>query len=113
MILEKGLPTYGELSKLVVFSRSVVSDSLLPYGLCPARLLYAWDFPDRNTGVNCHFLFQGIFLTQGLNLYLLHWQVDSFPLHHLGSLDKLLYIKWASLVARPVKNPPAMRETWA
>ena len=26
---------------------------------------------------------------------------------------KLLYIKWASLVARLVKNPPAMRETWA
>ena len=35
-----------------------------------------------------HFLLQGIFLTQGLNsilLYLLHWQVNSLPLHHLGS----------------------------
>ena len=70
---------------LLLFSCSVMTDSLLPYGLCPARLLYAWDFPDRNTGVNCHFLFQGIFLTQGLNLYLLHWQVDSFPLRHQGS----------------------------
>ena len=31
----------------------------------------------------CHFLLQGIFLTQGLNLHLshiLHWQVDSLPL---------------------------------
>ena len=27
----------------------------------------------------------GIFLTQGLNLSLLHWQVDSLPLSHLGS----------------------------
>ena len=24
--------------------------------------------PGKNTGVGCHFLFQGIFLTQGLNL---------------------------------------------
>ena len=32
-----------------------------------------------------HALPQGIFLTQGLNLYLLHllhWLVDSLPLHH-------------------------------
>ena len=30
------------------------------------------DYPD-------HFLLQGIFLTQGWNLHLLHWQVDSLP----------------------------------
>ena len=47
-----------------------------------------WDFPGKNTGVGCHFLLQGIFLTQGSNphlLHLLHWQVDSLPLCHLGS----------------------------
>ena len=36
--------------------------------------------PGKNTGVGCHFLLQGIFPTQGLNLgllHLLHWQVDS------------------------------------
>ena len=46
------------------------------------------DFPGKNTGVECHFLFQGIFLTQGLTLHLLqvlHWQADSSPLCHLGS----------------------------
>ena len=32
-----------------------------------------------------HFLLQGIFPTQGSNLCLLHWQVDSLPLRHLGS----------------------------
>ena len=32
-----------------------------------------------------HFLLQGIFPTQGLNLSLLHYQVDSFTLSHLGS----------------------------
>ena len=27
-----------------------------------------------------HFLLQGMFPTQGSNLHLLHWQVDSLPL---------------------------------
>ena len=34
-------------------------------------LLCPWNFPVRNIGVCCHFLFQGILLTQGLNLHLL------------------------------------------
>ena len=29
----------------------------------------------------------GIFLDQGSNPYLLHWQTDSLPLGHLGSPD--------------------------
>ena len=29
-------------------------------------------FSDKNTGVGCHFLLQGIFLTQGSNLVLPH-----------------------------------------
>ena len=39
------------------------------------------DSPGKNTGVDCHFLLQGIFPTQGSNLLLLgllHWQ-DSLP----------------------------------
>ena len=42
----------------------------------------------KNSGVGCHFLPQGIFLTQGsdpLLLKFLRWQVDSLPLRHLGS----------------------------
>ena len=53
------------------------------------RLLYAWDFPGKNTGVTCPFFLQGIFLTQESNpglLCLLHWQWDSLPLNHLGRL---------------------------
>ena len=42
--------------------------------------------PGKNTGVGCHFLLKGIFPDQGLNLRLLHWQVDSSLLNHLGSL---------------------------
>ena len=49
------------------WSRSVVSDSLQPHVLQPARLLRSWDFPDKNTGVGRHFLLQGIFPTQGSN----------------------------------------------
>ena len=43
----------------------------------PARLLCPRDSPGHNTGVGCHFLFQGIFATQGSNLDLLLWQADS------------------------------------
>ena len=30
----------------------------------PPRLLWPWNFPDKNTGAGCHFLLQGIFPTQ-------------------------------------------------
>ena len=39
-------------------------------GFCP------WSFPGQHNGVGCHFLFQGIVLTQGWSqhlLSLLHW----------------------------------------
>ena len=36
------------------------------HGLEPTRLLCPCDFPGKNSGVSCHFLLQGIFLTQGL-----------------------------------------------
>ena len=52
---------------LNVLSHSVVSDSLGPHGLYPARLLCPWDFSGKNTGVSCHFLLQGISPTQGSN----------------------------------------------
>ena len=46
--------------------------TLQPRGLSPIRLLCPWDFPGKNTGVGCHSLLQEIFLTQDLNLGLLH-----------------------------------------
>ena len=49
------------------------------------RLLCPWDFPNKNTGVSHHFLFQGLFLTYGLKLCLLHWQANSLSLSHQGS----------------------------
>ena len=44
---------------------SPVVPDLLDGCLCP------WNSPGKNTGVSCHFLLQGIFPTQGLNLHLL------------------------------------------
>ena len=47
------------------------------------------DFPGKNTGIGCHFLLQGIFLTQGSNPRLLRWQAHSLPLSHRESLNVL------------------------
>ena len=43
---------------------------------CQAPL--PWDSPDKNTGVDCHFLLQGIFPTQGSNQDLLHCWLSYF-----------------------------------
>ena len=51
---------------------SVVSSSLPPLGLQPARLLCPWDSPGQNTGVGSHSCLQGIFPTQGSNPGLLY-----------------------------------------
>ena len=83
----KALPPHG-LSSECALSHSAMSSSLWPHGLWPARLLCPWDSPGKNTGVGCHFLFQGIFSTQGSSLclwHLLHWQAGSLPLCHLGT----------------------------
>ena len=66
---------------------SVVSDSLGPHGLYPTRLLCPWDSPGKNTGVDCHFLLQGIFPTQGSNLCLLYCRWILYPLSQGGSLN--------------------------
>ena len=55
-----------------VLSRPVMSDSLQPHGLQPARLLCPWNSLGKNTGVGSHSLLQGLFLTQGLNPGLWH-----------------------------------------
>ena len=68
---------------------------LWPHGLQPSRLLCPCDSAGKNTGVDCHFLLQGIFPTQRQNphlLSLLHWQAGSSPLSHLGS-PLLFYMK--------------------
>ena len=67
------------------------------YVLCP------WDFPGKSTGVGCHFLPQGIFLTQGSNLRLLHWQADSLPLSHQGSPHR--FDPWSGRIPHALEQP--------
>ena len=65
---------------------TVAHQALLPMGFLGQR-------------VGCRFLCQGIFSTQGSNPCLLHWQVDSLPLSHQGSLE------WGSLSLNPTSSP--------
>ena len=50
-----------------------------PMDCSPISLLCPRNSPDKNTRMCSHSLLQGIFLTQGPNLHLLHWQQ---VLHH-------------------------------
>ena len=68
-----------------MLSCSVMSNSLRPHGLQPARLLCPWDSPGKNSGVGCHFLLEGIFPTHGLNPGLLHCRWTLYCLCHQGS----------------------------
>ena len=90
-------------------SCSGMSDSLRLHGLEPARLLCPWDFPGKNTGVDCHSLLQGIFPIQGSNLHLLHCRQILYSLSHqewpCAQWQKYFYpliihknIYWASFV---------------
>ena len=51
-----------------------------------ARLLCPWDFPEKNTGVDCLFLLQGVFPTQGSDAGLLHCRQI---LYHWATRDAL------------------------
>ena len=51
---ESNMTIYSE--RCAMLNLSVMSDSLWPHGLQPARLLYPWTFPGKNTRVGCHFL---------------------------------------------------------
>ena len=52
----------------------------------PSSLFCPWDSPGKNTGVSCHSLLQGLFLTQGSNPGLLHGRRILYSLSHQGSL---------------------------
>ena len=67
-----------------------MTDSLLPCGLWPTRLLSPWGFPGKTTGVGCHFLLHGIFPTQGLNPHLLRLLLGRRILYHWVTWEALL-----------------------
>ena len=51
--------------------KALVAQPCLP--LCDS-VVCPWNSPGKNAGVGCHFLLQGIFLTQGSNPHHLHWR---------------------------------------
>ena len=65
-------------------NHSVMPDSMWLHGLEPARLLCPRNCPSKNTGVGCHALLQGIFLTQVSNSGLLHCRQILYQLSYPG-----------------------------
>ena len=60
-------------------------DCSLPGSSVHGRLLCPWNFPGNSTGVDCHFLRQRIFPTQGSNPGLPHCRQTLYRLSHQGS----------------------------
>ena len=78
-----GKPLKG--GKLVVESLSRVQLFVTPWTVAHQAPL-SMGFPGKSTGVGCHFLFQGIFPTQGSNPGLPHCRQTLYHLSHQGSL---------------------------
>ena len=75
---------YVRLS-LVIFLKNIVCAQLCPtlydpVNCTPSGSSVHGTFLGKKSKEGCQFWLQGIFLTQGLNQCLLHWQTDSLPL---------------------------------
>ena len=77
--------------KSKIVSHSVVCGSLQAHGLWPVRLLYPWDSPGKNIGVDCHVFLQVIFLTQESNPGFLHCRQVLYCLSHQASPAWFMY----------------------
>ena len=77
--------------------------TLWPHGLQPTRPLWPWNSPCKNIGMGSHSHPPGIFLTQGLNLGLLHCRQICYHLSHQGSLWSLK--RWPNQTTHHFKNP--------
>ena len=67
-----------------------------PMDCGPPGSFCSWDFSDKNTGVGCHFLLQGIFPTQSSNPRLLHcrwvlyhWATQKAPFQCQATINPL------------------------
>ena len=73
-------PSMSISVQILCESRSVMSHSLWPHGLCSS-----WNSPGKNTGVGSLSLLQWIFPTQESNQGLLHCRQILYQLSHKGS----------------------------
>ena len=80
-----------KLSNLAKITKWPNRDAQLCLTLCnpmdcsPPSSSVRGDSPGKNTGVGCHALFQGLFLTQGSNPGLLHCKRILYHISHQGS----------------------------
>ena len=87
------LPKYGYVCSVPQ------SNSLWPRGLEPARLRCPWVFSGKNTSVDCHFFFQGIFPTQGSYTHLLYTHMSGIGrqiLYHCATLGAQIWVHLVS-----------------
>ena len=66
---------------------SVMSTSLEPHGLQPARLLCPWNSPGKNTGMDCHSFLQGSDLAHRyIFVYKAHMCAYTYTYSHIYSI---------------------------
>ena len=74
---------------------------LLLVSLCgPMTVIHQAPLPmefSRHAGVGCHFLLQGIFLTQGLNSHLLHFLPPGMPPNYSYIIVTNTFVKLSSV----------------
>ena len=80
--INTGLPYYKKVKESEVAQPCLTLCD--PMDCSPPRLLCPRDFSGKSPGVGCHFHLQGIFLTQGSNLGLLHCRQILHHLSHQG-----------------------------
>ena len=85
MLSAWGRQLAGPVKLRLLFSCSVLSHTSWPHGTAACQAPLSMGFPTKDTGVGCVFLLPGSSWPRGLNPSLLHWQVGSFTLSHLGS----------------------------
>ena len=86
-------------------SRLLMSHPLRPQGLQPARLLCPWNSPGKDTKEGGHSLIKGIFLTQGLNLGVLHCRQILYHLSCQGSPSIHLLSIYLSIIYQFIYHP--------
>ena len=86
MLTSSLLTVYIHTPCCAVLRGSVVSDSLRPHGLQPARLLCPWDSP----GKSCHALLRGFSQPRSPAL-----QADSLPTIHYTLYTLYIHLRYA------------------
>ena len=98
------------------WSHQIMNHSFATSWTIATRLLCPTDSPGKDTGEACNFLPQGIFLIQGSNSGLMHWQVVFFtpestgkPLYKHEDIVSVEYGHFVIIVKYTAKKELAFR----